>query len=226
MKQAHYSQVVPNSHRWTDLNQVLTTIKYDEIRRKSNGEKYSTSEPLTVEYLLIGFKNVKYARTRLVFNSDFESLPKVMPTIFTSIEAVIKYLQSYMNESREIIDEWSIDIFKEIIEDTIKCGFNLKQERKMERREVYKCLDTERDYQDLRWTPRREKNDTPDEQKPPAEWLNYMQKHVNLANDEVYNLNDEKVLAHIRKVAALAVRCLELYGCPERIIPADLLVKE
>ena len=32
----------------------------------------------------------------------------------------------------------------------------------MERKEVYNRIDTERDYQDLRWSPRREKNNTPD----------------------------------------------------------------
>lgn len=38
-------------------------------------------------------------------------------------------------------------------------------------------------------------------------------------------LNSEEALAHVRKVAALAVRCLEIHGCPERIIPDNLLKK-
>ena len=96
----------------------------------------------------------------------------------------------------------------------------------MERSEVYKRLDTERDYQDLRWSPRREKNDTPDAEKPTAEWINYIEYHIAKAKEEVYLLEDEEALAHVRKVAALAVRCLELHGCPERVIPEDLLVKE
>ena len=93
----------------------------------------------------------------------------------------------------------------------------------MERQEVYNRIDTERQYQDLRWTPRREKNGTPDEQKPPAEWINYMEFHINEAKKEVYMLNDEEALAQVRKVAALAVRCLEIHGCPERVIPEELL---
>jgi len=93
----------------------------------------------------------------------------------------------------------------------------------MERTEVYKRLDTERDYQDLRWTPRRETNGTPDEQKPPAEWINYMEFHLSKAKEAVYFLRDEEALAEVRKVAALAVRCLELHGCPERVIPEELL---
>ena len=50
-----------------------------------------------------------------------------------------------------------------------------------------------------------------------------MRKHVNLADDEVYNLDTEEALAHIRKVVALGVRCLEIHGCPKREIPAELL---
>ena len=92
----------------------------------------------------------------------------------------------------------------------------------MERKDVYECIDTERDYQDLRWSPLREANDTPDESKPPAEWINYMEWHIGLAKKAVYLLNDEEALAEVRKVAALAVRCLEIHGCPERVIPEDL----
>jgi len=93
----------------------------------------------------------------------------------------------------------------------------------MERQEVYSRIDTERQYQDLRWSPRREKNETPDESKPPAEWINYMEFHLSEAKKEVYFLNEEEALAQVRKVAALAVRCLEIHGCPEREIPEDLL---
>lgn len=95
----------------------------------------------------------------------------------------------------------------------------------MERNEVYKCLDVERNYQDLRWSPRREANGTPDEQKPPAEWINYIEYHISKAKERIYHLSDEEALAEVRKVAALAVRCLELHGCPKRIIPNELLNK-
>jgi hypothetical protein len=92
----------------------------------------------------------------------------------------------------------------------------------MERQEIYNKINVERDYQDLRWSPRRKKNGTPDEQKPPAEWLNYIEFHLSKAKENVYLLNDEDALAEVRKVAALAVRCLEIHGCPDRIIPKDL----
>jgi len=89
----------------------------------------------------------------------------------------------------------------------------------METQEVYKRIDGELEYQNQKWVVRREANGTPDESKPPAEWLNYIQKHVNLANDAVYNLDDEEAMAQIRKVAALAVRALMIHGCPERKFP-------
>ena len=96
----------------------------------------------------------------------------------------------------------------------------------MLRKDVYKCIDKERNYQDLRWSPERTKNGTPDEEKPPAEWINYIEYHLSKAKEMVYYLKDEEALAEIRKVAALAVRCLELHGCPERTIPEDLLNNE
>lgn len=96
----------------------------------------------------------------------------------------------------------------------------------MERQEVYKRIDTERDYQDIRWTPRREKNGTPDEEKPVAEWINYMECHLAKAKEAVYFLKDEEALAEVRKVTALGVRAMELHGCPERVIPEELLNQE
>ena len=50
----------------------------------------------------------------------------------------------------------------------------------------------------------------------------YLDRVAIEAKIEIYHLNDENALAEIRNVAALAVRCLELHGCPERIIPEDL----
>jgi hypothetical protein len=96
----------------------------------------------------------------------------------------------------------------------------------MERKEVYRKIDVERDYQDLRWGTRRTLDGTPDEEKPVAEWINYMEHHVNEAKKGVYDLDTEEALAQVRKVAALAVRALELHGCPERVIPEELLTEE
>ena len=93
----------------------------------------------------------------------------------------------------------------------------------MERREVYQHIDIEREYQDLRWSPRRDENGTPDNDKQPAEWINYMEYHLAKAKEAIYMLDEEDALGHIRKLTALGVRCIEIHGCPERIIPIELL---
>ena len=93
----------------------------------------------------------------------------------------------------------------------------------MKKKKVYKRVDGELDYQQLRWVVRRDANGTPDESKPPAEWISYMQQHINDANKAVYDLDDEEAMAQIRKVVALGVRALMIHGCPERVIPDELL---
>jgi hypothetical protein len=124
------------------------------------------------------------------------------------------------------VEEYLQEIAKKIQNGEIIEGVEIKHVKKMERTEVYERLNTERDYQDLRWTPRREKNGTPDEEKPVAEWINYMEYHLAKAKEKVYFLEEEEALAEVRKVAALGVRCMELHGCPERVIPEELLNEE
>ena len=88
----------------------------------------------------------------------------------------------------------------------------------MKRIEVYEILDGERQYQDLRWTEGNRENGIPDEEKSVAEWISYMEYHLNKAKNKVYHLNKEEALAEIRKVTALGVRAMEIHGCPKRII--------
>ncbi len=91
----------------------------------------------------------------------------------------------------------------------------------MERQEIYKRIDSERDYQDANWGMRRQADGTPDEEKPVAEWINYMEYHISRAKDRVYHLDTEGATAELRKVAALAVRAMEIHGCPERVVVLD-----
>lgn len=92
----------------------------------------------------------------------------------------------------------------------------------MSRKEVYRLIDGERDYQDSRWSnifeSRNNKPDVPDESKSIAEWLNYIEFHLNEAKHAVYALEPKDATASIRKVAALAVRAMEIHGAPERKI--------
>jgi hypothetical protein len=91
---------------------------------------------------------------------------------------------------------------------------------KMERADVYKLIDGERDYQDWRWTEEIRKDRVPDEEKRPAEWLNYIKYHLEQGEISNYMLSKEQTMSEIRKIAALAVRAIEIHGCPEREMPA------
>ena len=91
----------------------------------------------------------------------------------------------------------------------------------MERNEIYKRLDTERDYQDSRWDLREKFNSPVDEEKSVAEWILYMEHHLNNAKHFVYSLDESNALAEIRKVTALGVRTMEIHGCPSRKFPIE-----
>lgn len=89
----------------------------------------------------------------------------------------------------------------------------------MKRTNVYKLIDGERDYQDWRWEEEIREDRVPDEDKRPAEWLNYIKFHLEQAEVSNYMLKKEQTMEEIRKIAALAVRAMEIHGCPERKIP-------
>ena len=81
---------------------------------------------------------------------------------------------------------------------------------KMERKDVYKLIDGERNYQDAKWGTRRTADEIPDEEKLVAEWINYIEFHLSKAKERVYHLDTEGALAEIRKVSALGVIPLHL----------------
>jgi len=178
---AHYLQVVPNSHYWTDLDMLIRTLEFDVEYHKPESKKARKKrikeskipiidcyEPLTMEHLLVELKNAR--------DHGYE----------------LKLVKK-------------------------------KKRRTMKKKKVYKRVDGELEYQELKWVVRRDANGTPDESKPPSEWVNYMQHHMNEANTAIYNLQDEEALAQIRKVVALGVRALMIHGCPKREIPEELL---
>lgn len=208
MKQSvHYMQIVPNSHSYGSLGNILVEYEYRQKHTKK----------LTKKYMLIGLRNTLKRKYEIRIIGDANMDYKNNKPVFTCVQDIITYIES---------ENYHLKKFIKIIQNTLNGGHDLKCKRKMERKEVYECIDTERQYQDLRWSPRREANDTPDESKPPAEWINYIEFHLNKAKEEVYYLRDDTALAEVRKVAALAVRCLELFGCPERVIPEELLNQE
>lgn len=190
----YYLQVNRNSHFWTDLNQLINAFELQ-------------SEMLTKEYLLIGLNNTVKNGYKLkpTFKEDIKV--KSGNPIFASVEQMIEYVND---------DCFNKNVFYVMLVATIAAEINLTNGRKMERTDIYKCIDGERDYQDANWGSRRQADGTPDEEKPVAEWINYIEYHISKAKDKVYHLDTAGATAELRKVAALAVRAMEIHGCPER----------
>ena len=74
----------------------------------------------------------------------------------------------------------------------------------MKREDVYKLIDGERYYQDTQ--PLRPEGDAVT---PVANWILYIQQHLGRASDQIYWLDEAAALEDIRKIAALAVACME-----------------
>jgi len=217
----NYMQTIPNSHFWTDLRQIVSQIEYESQRkiRESNVEENEYSvyidEPLTKEYLLIGLNNSKKHGYEIKQIKDID-LDQLNNQFFPSIDNMISYINKYYND-----EQIQINHFINMLNTTINIGLNLTNGLKMERQKIYKYIDGERDYQDIRWNTNLKEDDIPDTEKPIAEWLNYIEYHLDKAKDSNYHLDKEGSLAEIRKITALAVRCMEIHGCPERIIKND-----
>lgn len=191
MTQVNYVHSVPNSHSFGSLKNIVShyDLKPEEVTR---------------EYLIRGLKNTQLRDYEV---SQFDEAINAGP-IFPSIENMLKFLYK---------PDVNIELFIGILQNTLQNNIDLKSKRKMERNEIYKNIDSERDYQDSNWGSRREKDGTPDEQKPVSEWLNYIEYHINKAKARVYHLDTKGATAELRKIAALAVRGMEIHGCPERV---------
>ena len=84
----------------------------------------------------------------------------------------------------------------------------------MDRKEIYRIIDGEREYQDT--IRKNNENETrEDEEKCVADFILYMEAQMNNAKDAHYKLQDPREF--IRKVIALGVACGEAFGLPERV---------
>ncbi len=85
------------------------------------------------------------------------------------------------------------------------------------RADVYRALDTERDYQSEKWDGRYNQ---------PAGYCLYMEnyleeaRHIASRTDMSSPAAMQAFLDVMRKVTALGVACMEQHGAPERFIPA------
>ncbi len=95
---------------------------------------------------------------------------------------------------------------------------------KLSRREVYKLIDGERDYQDTKWPQ--------DPSLPPSDELRVVRKLLALADDGWYTTQDSLVdgvkvnpadLDAARKIAGVCVRLMENYGAPKRELPKKII---
>lgn len=78
----------------------------------------------------------------------------------------------------------------------------------IDRTEVYKAIDSERDYQDRRW---------PGHTHSIPDYILFIEDYLAEARHMVSRSNNEAAaLDTIRKVAALAVICMEEHGAPVR----------
>jgi len=198
---ANFMRVMPNSHFWTDLTQLTNSIEFGWLNPE-----------IGKEYILIGLQNT--IKNGYKLKATFKEDIKVRSgnPIFASVEQMIEYVRSA---------DYNEQQFYVMLVATITAEINLTNGMKMNRQDVYKRIDGERDYQDATWIARRTLEGTPDEEKPVAEWINYIEFHLAKAKDRVYHLDTQGALAEIRKVTALGVRTMEIHGAPERIIPVD-----
>lgn len=222
MRQTNYVQAVPDSHYWTKLEHLIITIDFDikwhqrkkEIAKDDDQIMVDIYKPLTKEYLFIGLNNSLKNGYEIQQDAGYTTYEE---PVFRNIQQIINRIEFTDLESPNGMEECI-----NIIKNTIKNRMNLTNNKKMERKEVYDRLDTEREYQELQWSTLRTENGTPDEEKPVAEWINYMEYHISKAKEAVYHLKTKEALAEIRKVTALGVLSMEIHGCPERVIPPHL----
>lgn len=82
----------------------------------------------------------------------------------------------------------------------------------MERKKVYELIDEEREYQD----GKDERSIESDNLHSVADWVVYLDYQIQEAKKKVYMLDKNAALEHVRKIAALAVACMESNETPSR----------
>jgi hypothetical protein len=86
------------------------------------------------------------------------------------------------------------------------------------REEVYKAVDSERDYQDAQRGNAARHEGYKAGENHPAEFILYMEKCLADAREAVYkgSTGANDCLQFVRKVTALGVACMEQHGAPQR----------
>ena len=85
------------------------------------------------------------------------------------------------------------------------------EEAMAKREEVLEAVEGEREYQDERWGAEHDK------QESIGNFLIYIERYLSKAKDAYIDANHaEPALHEVRKIAALAVACMEVHGAPRR----------
>ncbi|MEM6746786.1 MAG: hypothetical protein AAF608_05150 [Pseudomonadota bacterium] len=82
------------------------------------------------------------------------------------------------------------------------------------RQAVYTAIDSERDYQDSRWSEEATGRNAID--RSLDEFILYIQQYAREAGALTTHGNEEEALRFVRKVAGLCVGCMEKHGAPQR----------
>jgi len=85
-------------------------------------------------------------------------------------------------------------------------------ERTEARMRVYRKIDGERDYQD----EQPQNNPNHDAEHSVADWILFMEYHLNRAKENMYKLDSKGAMDQIRKVTALGVVAMEYNETPDR----------
>ena len=88
------------------------------------------------------------------------------------------------------------------------------------RQEVYAVIDGERAYQDDIIANNPTRHDATDHQHPVGSFLTMMDTYLRRAQDAwTDKAGHDPALEVIRKIAAIAVQCMERHGAPPREVP-------
>jgi hypothetical protein len=188
-----YMQVIPNSHSFGSLKNIL------------NSHEYGHTEDLTEEYLLIGFKNT------LERKSELEKIKEVngeQGPCFRKISDIIEYIES---------GDWTLKDLIFRIENTLKNGYDLKSIYVMDRHEVISIINDERDYQNAMWGDTKSSGEPGRGERTIDEFALYITGLSNELLDLASHFGGKEEKLHIiRKIAALCVHCGEQHGLPDR----------
>ena len=246
----YHIEVIPNSHFWSDLGQIVTLYNQSPETLTRDYLLTGLQNTLKQGYSIRQDTNIDMNPIHFIVFHSVESLIEYVSRPTFELKWLIEIIATTINIGMNLVPYPTIQkkfkinveaIREEDLEEYIKSvaaryksktSFNImesdedifipqKNKIKMERKEIYNRIDGERDYQDSTWSTRRQENGTPDEDKPVAEWINYMEFHILKAKNAVYYLDTNAALAELRKVTALGVRALEIHGCPERIVQSE-----